>query len=43
MKKKIEGALGVGARSAPFLVVTGVRSAWARTRGQNPLVYHVFV
>ncbi len=39
---------GKGARSAPFgggneLKKTGARSARARTRGQNPLVYHIFI
>jgi hypothetical protein len=37
-----------GARSAPVsggygLKKTGARSARARTRGQNPLVYHIFM
>ncbi len=39
---------GRGARSAPFGMLnepkkTGARSARARTRGQNPLVYHIFI
>ena len=37
---------GGGARSAPLCVLmspkkTGARSARARTRGQNPLVYYI--
>ncbi len=37
-----------GGAQRPVLCVnepkkTGVLSAWARTRDQNPLVYHVFV
>ena len=36
------------ARRAPFSMLmspkkTGARSARARTRGQNPLVYHIFI
>ncbi len=44
-----EAAMGRGgARSAPFCMLmspkkTGVRSARARTRGQNPLVLHIFL
>ncbi len=43
-----EGRGGGEARSAPALQVsefkkTGARSARARTRGQNPLVYHIFI
>jgi hypothetical protein len=38
--------MGGGARSAPFGVEEpkkiGARSAQARSRGQNPLVYHIF-
>ncbi len=43
-----EAAMGGGARSAPFCMTmspkkTGARSARARTRGQNPLVFFVCV
>jgi hypothetical protein len=48
INKSSVAAIGRWARSAPFGVaneikMTGARSARARTRGQNPLVYHIFI
>ncbi len=37
-----EAAMGGGGRGVNKPKKTGARSARARTRGQNPLVYHIF-